>query len=696
MKKFIKKSLSVFLMLIMLVPLIGIMTSAEETAEIKNLWTPVKYTKLTTNNFKGFDFAKYGFKPGDVITVGPVSINATTTKVAHFRIKNGDKYTWSYLDKVTVGPSYNGLRTVQFTIPDIGADRVNIYIDRMFNDCALVTVNRPFTINECLDYMQSTGADLSFLSPKEYVGEFVNVFPKSDSVLAGLLQTEKVDGKITLVVKENKNYYTSSAIDVKEGDLVCLASNKTNGYYRIWFFDATGNYLSYNISDTLRYFYNSSKDCRINAVVVPKYATSMRIVAYADSYLNGDIVVTINQPMKSAEAYNSCKKLKVSGIEKEYTYTGKVIKPAVELKIGGNVLVVGKDYKLTYGNKNAGNKELTITFIGNYDHLGVAICSYKIVPKTVDLGWGKTEFVYNGKNQQPAAKVIGVISGDKCTAKITGAKTNCGTYTAKATLSNKNYVISENATCEYTITPKPVELVWSNINMVYSGYAQAPIAEVLGVVDGDVCDVTVSGANAQSGTYVAVAALSNSNYVISQNTDCSFTIAPKEVVITWENTDLFYTGRPQQPTVKVYGTINGEDCGVNISGWGEELGSYTATATISNPNYLLTANTSCNFTVRKSPIHESVGMPAEFVIDVLAVVPDSAEKAAAEAVTNAVTEAVTTMSTITTEAATEATEVAKVATEAAQEAASEIAESVSNTFANLFGNLFGFFKNFGW
>ncbi|MBR6577368.1 MAG: hypothetical protein IKK74_00295 [Clostridia bacterium] len=678
MKRIIKKSLSVFLMLIMLVPLIGIMTSAEEPAKIENLWTPVKYTKLTTNNFKGFDFAKYGFKPGDVITVGPVSINATTTKVAHFRIKNGDKYTWSYLDKVTVGTSYNGLRTVQFTIPDIGADRVNIYIDRMFNDCALITINHPFTINECLDYMQSTGTDLSFLSPEEYAGEFVNVFPKSDSVLAGLLQTEKVDGKTALVVKENKNYYTSSAIDVKEGDLVCLASNKTNGYYRIWFFDATGNYLSYNISDTLRYFYNSSKDCRINAVVVPKYATSMRIVAYADSYLNGDVVVTINQPMKSAEAYNSCKKLKVSGIEKEYTYTGKVIKPAVELKIGGNVLELGKDYKLTYGNKNAGNKELTITFIGNYDHLGVAICSYKIVPKTVDLGWGKTEFVYNGKNQLPAAKVIGVISGDKCTAKITGAKTNCGTYTAKATLSNKNYVISENATCEYTITPKPVELVWESTSAVYNGNYQAPVAKVLGIVENDICDVIVSGAGKDVGTYVASAAISNPNYVISENTACSFAIAPKGVILTWSNTELFYTGRPQQPTALIFGLENNDVCNVLISGKGEELGSYTAVATLSNPNYFVAANAICNFTIIKSPIHESVGMPAEFVIDVLAIVPDSAEKAAAEAVNNAAKEAV------------------EAASEAAQEVASEIAESVSNSFENIFDNLFSFFKNFGW
>lgn len=679
MKNFIKKSLSIFLMLIMLVPLIGIMTSAEEPAEIENLWN-VKAKDLTAEYTQGFDYSKYDIQPGDVITVGPVSINSSVTKVVKTRVKNdNNKYTWynsSSYKRIAVID--NQWAIYQYVIPDNGSDRVNVYVQSMLRECTLVTLNRPFSSSEYLEYVKENGINISFLNPAEYTGQFINVFPKSDDVFGGRLKVQKVNGVSTVVEEVNESYYTSAPIPVKEGDIISLAGSVLeNYYYQVWFFNSANKYCSMSRSNTVRYYYDKAQNIRVDALVVPTGATSMRVIAYEDAYENGNIVVTVNQPMNSASDYQSATKINISGLEKEYTYTGAIIKPAIELKIGGNVLKLGKDYKLTYGSKTVGNKKLTITFMNNYAYLGKVVYSYRIVPKPVDVIWSNTQLVYNGENQAPVGEVVGLIGSDKCNVVVDGA-VKCGRYISAVRLSNKNYTLAKNATCEYTISPKPVELVWESTSAVYNGTYQAPVAKVLGIVENDICDVIVSGAGKDVGTYVASAAISNPNYVISENTACSFAIAPKGVILTWSNTELFYTGRPQQPTALIFGLENNDVCNVLISGKGEELGSYTAVATLSNPNYFVAANAICNFTIIKSPIHESVGMPAEFVIDILAIVPDSAEKAAAEAVNNAAAEAV------------------EAASEAAQEVASEIAESVSNSFENIFDNLFSFFKNFGW
>ena len=676
MKRIIKKSLSVFLMLIMLVPLIGIMTSAEE---LNNIYEPPKTESFAVNRSFMYGYDNFNIKPGDVVTMAPVSLKYLSSFTTALRTQNEKGgYSVKSLNNLSVLPYSSDYITesvgvVTVTIPEDGSNAFLAYVLNVFSKCTLITVNQPFSAAEYLDYAANKGFDLSVLYPEEYTGEFVNVFPKSDTVFSGWLTTTKDNNKKTIVVeKENTKYYTSAPISVKEGDLVCLAG----GYYQIWLFNSAGKYVRINRTQTIEYC-SSNKGCKIDAFVVPKDTVYMRVVAYAANYQNGEVVVTVNQPMVSANAYNSCRKIKISGLEKEYTYTGAVIKPAIELKIGGNVLKLGKDYKLTYGNKTVGNKKLIITFINNYAYLGKVVYSYRIVPKPVDVIWSNTQLVYNGENQAPVGEVVGLIGSDKCNVVVDGA-VKCGSYISAVRLSNKNYTLAKNATCEYTISPKPVELVWESTSAVYNGNYQAPVAKVLGIVENDICDVIVSGAGKDVGTYVASAAISNPNYVISENTACSFAIAPKGVILTWSNTELFYTGRPQQPTALIFGLENNDVCNVLISGKGEELGSYTAVATLSNPNYFVAANAICNFTIIKSPIHESVGMPAEFVIDVLAIVPDSAEKAAAEAVNNAAEEAV------------------EAASEAAQEAASEIAESVSNSFENIFDNLFSFFKNFGW
>ena len=80
-----------------------------------------------------------------------------------------------------------------------------------------------------------------------------------------------------------------------------------------------------------------------------------------------------------------------------------------------------------------------------------------------------------------------------------------------------------------TITAKPVEVNWTNINMTYDGSAKLPVASVDGLVDGENVNVNVSLEDAKGqavgvGTYTAYASIDSANYVISKGDKQEFSI----------------------------------------------------------------------------------------------------------------------------------------------------------------------------
>ncbi|MBQ1390722.1 MAG: cell wall-binding repeat-containing protein [Firmicutes bacterium] len=125
--------------------------------------------------------------------------------------------------------------------------------------------------------------------------------------------------------------------------------------------------------------------------------------------------------------------------KKEYTYNGKAQKPAVTVK-DGNIKLGSENYTVTYasGRTNAGTYKVTVKMKGNYT--GSKSVSFKIVPAKVTLPVAKTGLTYNG------AKQTGVAEGTGYTV-TGGARTDAGTYTAKAILKDtKNYVWSDGKT----------------------------------------------------------------------------------------------------------------------------------------------------------------------------------------------------------------------------------------------------------
>ena len=154
------------------------------------------------------------------------------------------------------------------------------------------------------------------------------------------------------------------------------------------------------------------------------------------------------------------------------------------------------------------------------------------------------------------------------------------------------------------ISPKVAELSWGDTAFTYDGSIQTPSALVSNLCGDDACTVTVSGGKKDysSTVYTATAtALSNPNYklpVAEADRQTSFTIAQKQLGITWGDTEFTYNGRAQKPTAALVGVVSEDTCNVTVSGEKTDVGTdYTATASIDNDNYKLPENATKLFTI---------------------------------------------------------------------------------------------------
>lgn len=99
----------------------------------------------------------------------------------------------------------------------------------------------------------------------------------------------------------------------------------------------------------------------------------------------------------------------------------------------------------------------------------------KVAKKDPGFQWGKTELVYNGKEQAPTATLKNVLEGDSVSTIVSGAKEKVGSgYSATATLTGRdanNYTVSTaNASTEFSIIPNKIEKpVFTQTEFTYNG-----------------------------------------------------------------------------------------------------------------------------------------------------------------------------------------------------------------------------------
>ncbi|MBR3446861.1 MAG: hypothetical protein IKH27_03560, partial [Oscillospiraceae bacterium] len=222
--------------------------------------------------------------------------------------------------------------------------------------------------------------------------------------------------------------------------------------------------------------------------------------------------------------------LAVTWGETEFTYDGTAQAPEATLNTENVVEGETVEVNVDGAQVNAGDSYTATASLSSTNYVlpeDQASCDFSIAKATAQIAWTNTALIYNGTEQAPSAAVSGLIGEDTCGVTVEGAEKNAGdSYTATASLTNENYTIPEDqASCPFSIAQLEAVLEWTDTDLTYTGEEQAPKATVSNLVEGDTCDVNVTGGQTAAGEYVATAdALSNANYKLPADATQAFTI----------------------------------------------------------------------------------------------------------------------------------------------------------------------------
>lgn len=275
--------------------------------------------------------------------------------------------------------------------------------------------------------------------------------------------------------------------------------------------------------------------------------------------------------------------------------------------------------------KDAGTYAVLITSEAGGVSYGKTIKVFTIAPCPVKIEWsGAVDFTYDGtdhrsnitataKTENGAAVNFNIsfsykAHGATTFTPVTEVK-NAGTYTATAKISNHNYTISSNAAATFTIGQKALTVTAENKTVTY-GDSASYTATYTGLLD---CDKGKLGTPNftcnynEVGTYsITVDGLENSNYAITY-VNGTLTVNKRTVTLDWGTANSFiYDGTAHTLKPAAKNVVIGDDLGLAITVTGENIsgssainvGTYTATASITNQNYVLAENNkSATFTI---------------------------------------------------------------------------------------------------
>ena len=277
---------------------------------------------------------------------------------------------------------------------------------------------------------------------------------------------------------------------------------------------------------------------------------------------------------------------------------------------------------------DAGTYAVLITSEAGGVSYGKTIKVFTIAPCPVKIEWsGAVDFTYDGTDHssnitatastENGAAINGNIFKISFSYKAHGATTftpvtevkNAGTYTATAEISNHNYTISANAAATFTIGQKALTVTAEDKTVTY-GDSVPYTATYKGLLD---CDKGKLGTPNftcnynKVGTYsITVDGLENLNYAITY-VNGTLTVNKRTVTLDWGTANSFiYDGTAHTLNPDAKNIVIGDDLGLAITVTGENIsgssainaGTYTATASITNKNYVLAESSkSATFTI---------------------------------------------------------------------------------------------------
>lgn len=419
---------------------------------------------------------------------------------------------------------------------------------------------------------------------------------------------ENVDVTVTVSKAANPATVAGTATVIKGGNTVDLAMNVTkNG--------ATGD-VSYA-------FDGEAKGCTLSGSVLTSGDTTGTVTVNVTVAADSNYEALAATPITVTISDKGTQTITAADVTATYGDTDKKISATTNgdgalsyaIKSGDAVTVNATTGALTIAKAGCAVVTVTAAETAAYAQatkdVNVTINKANAVPATITANSRN----YDGTDQ-PLVTVTGEAVGGEMQyaigtvteatgtyAKDIPTATNVGTYTVWYKVKgDDNHNDGTPASVKVTIAPKQVGLKWTNTKFTYNGKSHAPTATATGLVSGDTCTVTVTGAQTNAGTYTATASkLSNANYKLPSATTTSFTIGKKEVGLSWSDTSFTYDGQSHIPTATATGLADGDACKVTVEGGQTNAGTYTATATaLSNDNYKLPDTSTASFTIEKA------------------------------------------------------------------------------------------------
>lgn len=313
----------------------------------------------------------------------------------------------------------------------------------------------------------------------------------------------------------------------------------------------------------------------------------------------------------------------VSGTYLTYSTADQPDNTSATITIGVNGALNYEDYSVVVTITAKAKDEALVTLNGGND-------------KRVTYGASDFTLIAQAKNEGENAVWTwsssdnDVASVEEHTGKISVGKSG----TASITVRYESDSTIGSAVITLTVDKKPLTVKWRDTYFVFDGSVHKPSIELNNLESGDICTVSVSGQQVNSGKYTAIASISgknSGNYVLSDNdSKCDFTIAKAGMsgaVITLGQ-GLVYNGIEQTQAVAkvmVNGLVLASTDYFVKDNKGINAGQYTLTVTAAaDTNY--TGTVSKQFAIEKKIIVPVVSVTGTYSYTGDAVVPSYSVK----------------------------------------------------------------------
>ena len=316
-----------------------------------------------------------------------------------------------------------------------------------------------------------------------------------------------------------------------------------------------------------------------------------------------------------------------------FPYSGEAQKPIVTVraKAGGNPLVLGTDYTVSYSNNTnastaSSTAKATVTGRGNY--AGTAAVPFTITQIPVTVMPVNASKVYGNSDPKLTANLVAnnatdqaIVDKYKSSIRYTlkrdaGDATGSYAITATGNATQGNFAVTFGAPATFTINKQDLSLATVNLNKstyTYTGKAAEPTVTVRsnGRTLKEGIDYKLAFANNVNAGTASVDITGLGNYMGS--TSKTFTIQPIAVTVTPEAATKTYGDKDPSFKATVKGAVSGQESTIVYKlsrAKGENVGSYTITATgnKSQGNYTVSFGTARLTVKSKDMSNASIGL----------------------------------------------------------------------------------------